>query len=1792
MSSVKVAVRVRPFNSREIARECKCIIEMTGNTTIIQNPKAPPGTKDSAKSFNFDFSYWSHNPNDPEFSSQVMVYKDIGEEMLQHAFDGYNICIFAYGQTGAGKSYTMMGRGEEGQEGIIPQICQDLFRRIRQTTSDDLKYSVEVSYMEIYCERVRDLLNPKNKGNLRVREHPALGPYVEDLSKLAVTSFQDINDLIDEGNKARTVAATNMNETSSRSHAVFTIFFTQQRHDVTTNLTSEKVSKISLVDLAGSERADSTGAKGTRLKEGANINKSLTTLGKVISALAEIASKSKKSKKADFIPYRDSVLTWLLRENLGGNSKTAMIAAISPADINFDETLSTLRYADRAKQIVCKAVVNEDANAKLIRELKEEILKLRELLKAEGIEVEEAEENASPVRKKSEAEVLSPKLSRAATTIAEEAVDQLQASEKLIAELNETWEEKLKRTEQIRVQREAVFAEMGVAVKEGITVGVYSPKKTPHLVNLNEDPNLSECLIYYIKDGITRLGTSEANVPQDIQLSGSHILSEHCIFENTDGVICLIPHRTALVYVNGREVTEPIILKTGSRVILGKNHVFRFTHPGQRREEPADDNKQLADTAMTTSDTEVNNTENVDWDFAQCELLEKQGIDLKAEMQKRLLALEEQFRREKEHADQQFEEQRKNYEARIDALQRQVEEQSVTMSMYSSYTPEDFHNDEDIFVNPLFETECWSAREVGLAAWAFRKWKYHQFTSLRDDLWGNAIFLKEANAISVELRKKVQFQFTLLTDTPYSPLPHELAPREDADDEFRPSAPTVVAVEVTDTKNGATHYWTLEKLRHRLELMRQIYNMNASEDVDEPLVPLVLAPPPAVLAAGNGNVPPASPDILQCISACAQQTRLSLANLLPSRQRLELMREMYHNEAELSPTSPDHNIESVTGGDPFYDRFPWFRLVGRSFVYLSNLLYPVPLIHKVAIVNEKGDVKGYLRVAVQAVIDAEKNNAELAAAGVKQSAKISFDDDIAPTRSRLRALSSLDKNNALNLEDRIADGQDSNIKIEELGVNECDADSGRGDSSLASELKDEELPEHLTPGREFTFRVTVLQAHSIATDYADVFCQFNFLHRNEDAFSTEPVKNAGKNTPLGFYHVQNITVPVTKSFVEYIKTQPIVFEVFGHYQQHPLHKIHQALPQKATFLTPSVLLQDAKQDGMVGAGRTPPRRMLPPSIPISAPVRSPKWGAASVAPPCCSSHLHSKHDLLVWFEICELAPNGEYVPAVVEHSDELPCRGLFLLHQGIQRRIRITILHEPSSDLQWSDVRELVVGRIRNTPEANEDTTDGDEDGALSLGLFPGERPTLDDRAVFRFEAAWDSSLHGSPLLNRVSANGEVVYITLSAYLEVENCGRPAIVTKDLSVVVVGREARTGRSLRRALFGGRHARADHLTGVYELSMHRALEPGVQRRQRRVLDTSGTYVRGEENLHGWRPRGDSLIFDHQWELEKMTRLEQVGRTRHFLALRDRLKHGHEHTVTANDFTKTEKEVCNMAAKAASETARDDNDREMAPGEKELALKYIKLMQGRIGSGATGKEVETAVSPATPVDEGVSADMSTPSLLSSIHSASSFELCSPERALLEKSMSGWAAGNPGVMSAAGALYVPECEEVRVSAAVARRGYLNVLQHGTHGWKKRWLVVRRPYVFIYRDERDPIERAVINLANAHVEYSEDQEQMVRMPNTFSVVSKERGYLLQTLGDKEVHDWLYAINPLLAGQISYLHTGRGRRGAALPPPPPPPPRLRTHETSPWSLSSFFKCVSNNHLQNRPVRAAQRLGY
>jgi hypothetical protein len=311
------------------------------------------------KSFTFDRSFWSHNESDEQYAGQEDVYNCLGEEFLDHNFEGYHTCIFAYGQTGSGKSYTMMGTPE--RPGLIPRTCEDLFERIEEAQSVDTTYNVRVSYFEVYNEHVRDLLVPRTDPPhyLKIRESPTDGPYVKDLTDVPVRSYADIMNWMRKGDLSRTVASTKMNDTSSRSHAVFTIVLKQIHHDLATDETTERTARIRLVDLAGSERAKATEATGQRLREGSNINKSLTTLGRVIAALAEPKQQRSGGRRAkEVVPYRDSILTWLLKDSLGGNSKTAMIACIAPSD--YDETLSTLRYADQAKRIRTRAVVNQD----------------------------------------------------------------------------------------------------------------------------------------------------------------------------------------------------------------------------------------------------------------------------------------------------------------------------------------------------------------------------------------------------------------------------------------------------------------------------------------------------------------------------------------------------------------------------------------------------------------------------------------------------------------------------------------------------------------------------------------------------------------------------------------------------------------------------------------------------------------------------------------------------------------------------------------------------------------------------------------------------------------------------------------------------------------------------------------------------------------------------------------------------------------------------------------------------------------------------------------------------------------------------------------------------------------------------------------------------------------------------------------------------------------------------------------------------------------------------------------
>jgi hypothetical protein len=388
MTSVKVAVRVRPFNTREKNMSSQCIIEMKDNMTKITDPASG-----KEKKFYFDYSYWSHDgyveepntalmvPDGPGsmYASQQKIFDDLGMDVLNNAWEGYHTCLFAYGQTGSGKSYSIVGYGKN--EGIIPMACCEIFRRIdnaKAKPANKLVFEVSVSMLEIYNEKVHDLFmdpNKRQKGGLKVRENKG-EVFVEGLTKIPVQSYKDIEEQINMGTSNRTIGATQMNATSSRAHTVTTITFKQTTYE-NGKPQNQKRSDINLVDLAGSERQSGTGASGQRLKEGSNINKSLSFLGKCITVLAENSTGGSKNK---VVPYRESQLTRILQNALGGNSKTSMIAALSPASVNYEETLSTLRYANQVKAIKNDAKINESAHDKLIRELREENERLKQMV--------------------------------------------------------------------------------------------------------------------------------------------------------------------------------------------------------------------------------------------------------------------------------------------------------------------------------------------------------------------------------------------------------------------------------------------------------------------------------------------------------------------------------------------------------------------------------------------------------------------------------------------------------------------------------------------------------------------------------------------------------------------------------------------------------------------------------------------------------------------------------------------------------------------------------------------------------------------------------------------------------------------------------------------------------------------------------------------------------------------------------------------------------------------------------------------------------------------------------------------------------------------------------------------------------------------------------------------------------------------------------------------------------------------------------------------------------------------
>ncbi|XP_011676135.2 kinesin-like protein KIF14 isoform X2 [Strongylocentrotus purpuratus] len=821
--SVTVGVRVRPFNDREKAdNDVKCVIGMDGNEVQISSRYGQPSH------FCYDHCFWSVDKTSSDFSGQEAVYRAVGQPLLRSAFEGYNTCLFAYGQTGSGKSYTIMGSSDE--RGIIPRFCKDLYRRVEDPQETKVSFKVEVSFFEIYNEKIHDLLAPgvektdkwdksaPKKITLKVREHPTQGPYVEGLSTFKANSYSDIHSYIERGNKQRATAATGMNDKSSRSHSVFVIMMTKTKKEVFDG--EEHIhsvtSKINIIDLAGSERCAATNTTGDRLKEGANINRSLMTLGKVISGLSD---KSLNPKKKVFIPYRDSVLTWLLRESLGGNSKTAMIATVSPASTQSEETLSTLRYAKQARSIINVAKVNEDPNARLIRELRTEIEKLKSM----GYTTRGRRQSDEERNKNEELEGLKERLTD---------------SHRRMTEMEEAWKERVREEETKRKKIESQQKELDSAFQVDNTL--------PNLVNLNEDPQLSEVLLYVLKDGETHIGRTNQSAPNGIHLNSALVEEDHCMIINNGSYVTVRPVNDAETFVNGDRIHRGRRLHHGDRVVVG-NYYFRYNDPKEVRH------------AGQRSKVKVG------FEFARNELANAQGSRLQSEKEEARLQTQKEMLKGIEEArkaaQKELETQSRNYERKIKELEHELRNMSVVghkkeenLRQRTDNRVEELQQENKMLKQELesnrrrLELETREARkaleqgtthhtrilqelekekerllgsvEALQAAQRERKQRkgagrVESGLQGRRDLLQLSMRLQEANNISTKLKRHLTFS------------------RHDEQSSNLHGQRSEVTIRVNDTKKGLMTFWSLDMFEEKLLQMREAFQGNCtSREVD------------------------------------------------------------------------------------------------------------------------------------------------------------------------------------------------------------------------------------------------------------------------------------------------------------------------------------------------------------------------------------------------------------------------------------------------------------------------------------------------------------------------------------------------------------------------------------------------------------------------------------------------------------------------------------------------------------------------------------------------------------------------------------------------------------------------------------------------------------------------------------------------------------------------------------------------------------------------------------------------
>ncbi|TPX31997.1 hypothetical protein SmJEL517_g04804 [Synchytrium microbalum] len=1795
MSAVKVVLRARPLSLKEEQKRARIILDFPDKTHAllarpyqsllssstshsgIQSPSASdPSLNDDPlqRTFTFDHCLWSTAQDRPHYASQQHVYDVVGKELVDHVLQGYNVCVLAYGQTGAGKTYTMMGNNTE--TGLVGLMCEAILGAEEESS---WRREFEVSYMEIYNEKVRDLLNPNNRGNLRVREHPSLGPYVEDLSKSVVSSHSETLSLLLAGNKSRTVAATNMNDTSSRSHAVFVLTITQKHVDPTTQMTTEKLSRACFVDLAGSERADVSGTSGVRLKEGSQINKSLTSLCKVISLLAERSTKANNSSL--HIPYRDSVLTWLLKDCLGGNSKTTLLALVSPTDSCHNETLSTLRFAERAKKVINTPVVNEDANGRFIRELQEEVERLRSQL--------DSYSSSKTVRGMVDL-----------TMGGEEAIqgvqDELLASKKLLDEMMESYEDKLRKTETIQHDRDRALEELGIVLDvtspNGVG-GVYTPKTIPHLVNLNEDPFMSECLIYKISPLITRVGRAGTHPSPDIGLTGDNILPDHCHFAtDDDGSVTVTPsdNERAVVLVNGRRIDGKKRLKSAYRIIIG-DHIFRFNHPQELQRDR--NHQQLIRTASpdprrpsldssagsrNASPEPPLSSSVVDWSFAVKEReqwdaqtassIYSSGSDITMEPFKKPASVKptQKDRIKKEEWDDQaqkiaeleqeislarthiadmeagmnigsdhsygrspssnkssprqnvsvitvgglqitvggsaiarMEKEVARESERLKTLERKLESERSALyrkisgdSLRAAYNNANNINGSN--VNALSE------QELQLMTKAGTKWRGRRWVSFSKQLEGLKKILKEANVMSIELAAGVAyapFCGHLSQKTSFWEVSDVTSPSYDddnVDEETGGSSQVGIGVLVLDAKHESVYVWPLSYLNERLPYMRAMFNYYE----------------------GTLNSP-------------------------------------------ITPITKPTDVDAVFGGRPGSKSRPWFTQIGTTYISARNLIRRTSKEVVSSVFSSEGDILGWLKLKIEPVGSVST-----------------------PTMGNPRLLPL--------------------------------------QTSQYSDL------DELVIGTDLIFEVSITQLSGISeSDWTQVHAQLRLSTFSNGAsvekdkiYSTEPAIGFGRY-PITWNFSQTISLKVDQNVKQIIERGTIEIEVFGRRRKEVSEVIAEVFgfrsevddilsnesldssPRLPDAERPSVVkspeeieseLAEAQSTSIVatirkraaemkikqdqeritsrsgssdgigrgkivymGHGSNGHNRQELPNVwktveviarSMPLPGNSTKNSGSSLnssrtqvanlrrsststfqSTTTTAEGKKTRLDAILQTRVLELSSDGEFRDVPIQCTLPQTTTPIFQLRQGLQRRIALRIRYSSDpkyitsmritsisiggayiesaytprkSSASGPSARNSVV-QMHSTPSSARSSVAGPNNRSSVVSLIQGHISNVNNgvnslngsgRTVYirhdeiaRQKASKDLSAgkaqvdvvftweSGSPETDRETEDGKKVFATLSVEAVVDGGAVDSTLSFStlISFVVLPRmppapilsPGRLSNFISSLVGGTPPTLITHATSLFELLVKQLPS---RTSYWRALDTGNEYVRGEEVLNGWTPRGRELVAKYIQDHEKslLQRDVEVWRGRWLEASEWVNSRGNIGAWSADDSGEIERRVVELWKGLVRSSSK----------------KYYDTLLG-IESGGSGSDDGDEV--------GATWAMEVKAI--------------PQR-------------NP-VVTHRGYLHTPDDAKGTLSSSSSAPLVFN--PNAT--WNRRYFVLQRPYLFMYVDDSLRDEINIITVRDVRVQWDTDIEELLHRSNTFSMYSNSRSYLFQAGNEQETADW-----------------------------------------------------------------------